>query len=206
MGIIILAFILLFSICFHEYAHGWVADRLGDHTPRSSGRLTLNPLAHIDPFGTIMLPAFMFLISNMSGHPFIIGYAKPVPINPYNFKNPKKQLLWVGLSGPVSNLIIAFVLSIIAKLSMPAALSQILFLGVTINVILGIFNLIPIPPLDGSRVLTALLPHKLAHRYLKLEPYGFVIIILLVMSGVFGMIVFPVVRLILTLLGIESFL
>jgi len=114
--------------------------------------------------------------------------------------------LWVGLSGPVSNLIIAFVLSIIAKLSMPAALSQILFLGVTINVILGIFNLIPIPPLDGSRVLTALLPHKLAHRYLKLEPYGFVIIILLVMSGVFGMIVFPVVRLILTLLGIESFL
>ncbi|MCK4810336.1 MAG: site-2 protease family protein [Candidatus Omnitrophica bacterium] len=198
---IFLIVVLLFSIIIHEYAHGWVAYKLGDPTPKLSGRLTLNPLAHIDVFGTIMLPILLLLISRGS---FAFGYAKPVPINPYNFKNPKKEIMWVGLAGPLSNLILAAIFAILIKLNFPRPFPYDIFIwGLLINLILMIFNILPIPPLDGSRIVTSFLPHKYAYQYLKLEMIGFVLIVILVASGFLRWFIFPLIELIFSLLKIE---
>lgn len=198
---IFLIVVLLFSIIIHEYAHGWVAYKLGDPTPKLSGRLTLNPLAHIDIFGTIMLPILLLLISRGS---FAFGYAKPVPINPYNFKNPKKEIMWVGLAGPLSNLILAAIFAILIKLNFPRPFPYDIFIwGLLINLILMIFNILPIPPLDGSRIVTSFLPHKYAYQYLKLEMIGFVLIVILVASGFLRWFIFPLIELIFSLLKIE---
>ena len=202
MPIVIL--IILVSITFHEYAHGWMASRLGDPTPKQSGRLSLNPLVHIDPFGTIILPIILLVISTrLIGHPFAIGYAKPVPINPYHFKNPKKDIALVGLAGPLMNILIAIALSLLIRLGFTLFIEA-LILGIMINLLLAIFNLIPIPPLDGSKLLLPFLPKKVAYKYLKLEPYGFLIIALLLMSGFFQWFILPLVSIILVnLLGIS---
>jgi len=198
--IIILILILFISITFHEYAHGWVAHKLGDPTPKQSGRLTLNPIAHIDPFGTIALPILLLIAS---GGAFAIGYAKPMPINPYHFKNPKKDLKLVGAAGPSANIILAILLTLIYKIGIPM-FAQALILGVAINLMLAIFNLVPIPPLDGSRIVASLLPTQLAYKYLKIEPYGFLIIFLLFVLGFFRWFIFPLVNIIFRyLLGID---
>lgn len=201
---LILILILFVSITFHEYAHGWVASKLGDPTPKQSGRLSLNPLVHIDPFGTIILPIILLVISTrIIGQPFAFGYAKPVPINPYHFKNPKKDIALVGLAGPSMNVLIAIVLSLSLRMGFPL-FTEAIVLGIMVNLILAIFNLVPIPPLDGSKLLLPFLSKTAANNYRKLEPYIFIILVLLLMSGFFKWFVLPLASLILFgLLGVR---
>jgi len=198
---LIIIFILFFSIIIHEYAHGWVAYKLGDPTPLISKRLTLNPFVHIDLWGTILLP-FLLLVITRGG--FTFGYAKPVPINPYNFKEPKRDIMWVGIAGPTSNFLLALFLAQLLKISLPSIIAQAIAYGVLINLLLGIFNLIPIPPLDGSRVLTAFLPPRVTYNYLKLELLGFFIIVLLIGSGAISWLILPVIKFILSILGVRE--
>ena len=182
--------ILFISITMHEYAHGWMASRLGDPTPKASGRLSLNPLAHIDPFGTLILPILLLIMSRGS---FSFGYAKPVPINPSYFKNPKKDRGLVSAAGPLANISIALLLTSLVRLNFP--FTEALVWGIAINLMLAILNLIPIPPLDGSGIVASLLPNRLAYDYLKIGPYGFFIIILLIATGAFRTFVLPIVGL-----------
>lgn len=186
--------ILLFSIILHEYSHGWMAERRGDDTARVMGRLTFNPIPHLDLFGSIILP----LLAIFSGGP-IIGWAKPVPVNPYRLNDPERDMIFVGLAGPLSNILLAVVCSF-AIYSMnlfgiyDKILRQFLFYAVVINILLPVFNLIPIPPLDGSRILAGLLPSRMSYEYSKIEPYGFFIIIFLLWSGMLWRIIMPIVR------------
>lgn len=174
--IIILIVPLFISITFHEWVHGYVAYKFGDPTPKLQGRLTLNPFAHLDPVGTLML----FLIG--------IGWAKPIMLNPLNYPSKTKQML-VALAGPASNVLLAIIFTFILALSQSANDSEILkimatptFLIIRINLILAIFNMIPIPPLDGSRVLAWMLPERIAYQYLALEPYGLMLILLMLFT------------------------
>ncbi|MFA5270925.1 MAG: site-2 protease family protein [Candidatus Omnitrophota bacterium] len=200
MSVLLLILLLFLSITLHEYAHGWVANVLGDPTPKTSGRLTLNPIAHIDPFGTIILPILLLVVSRGA---FAFGYAKPVPINPYHFKNPKKDVLWVGLAGPAANFLLALLFVSILKVSNYAFIPEILREVIVINIILAVFNLVPIPPLDGSRVVSALLPYKFSLIYRKIDTVGTFIIMLLIMVGFFRWFILPIVIFILSLLKIK---
>ncbi|MFC1807170.1 site-2 protease family protein [Candidatus Omnitrophota bacterium] len=196
--------IVMFAIAVHESAHGWVAYKLGDPTAKYMGRLTLNPLAHIDPFGTVMLPLILVMLRLP---PF--GYAKPVPVNFLSLNNPKKDMLWVGLAGPTANVIFALLLILILKvLNIPllSLLGRGMVFGIFINMLLGIFNLVPIPPLDGSRIVTALIPYKYAHLYNKIQPFGFIIVIALLWSGMLGFIIVPIYIAISRLLGIPPYI
>lgn len=192
--LIILAPPLLLALTLHEFAHGWVAYKLGDPTAKDLGRLTLNPLAHLDPIGTI---AFFFIK---------FGWAKPVPVNPRYFKNPRKDMLWVALAGPMTNLALAIVSAIITKTLWAIApdlpnnsitsgiivpLNGMLMASVWINLVLCVFNFLPIPPLDGSKILMGLLPIKIAIEYQKIEKYGFIILIILAFSGVLSTAIVP---------------
>lgn len=174
-------FILFFSIVLHEVAHGYVAFRFGDNTAKIRGRLTLNPLKHIDPLGTILLPLLLLF----SGTHFIIGWAKPVPVNPANFYNRRRDMLWVGLAGPLTNFTLAFICSLIFKITPTSfvLLKHLLLLAVQLNLLLGLFNLIPIPPLDGSRAVAYFLHGKAAYWYDRIENYGLLIIFILAYTG-----------------------
>ncbi len=197
-GLLVSFVFLIIAMTVHEFSHAFVAYKLGDTTAKYSGRLTLNPLAHIDPIGTVILPLFLFI---STGGQFVFGAAKPVPINYLALKNPKRDIIWIGLSGPLSNFIFAFLLSILLRLSASSELLRFICLNlIYINVILGIFNLIPIPPLDGSRILMGLLPENLSMRYANIEPYGFIIILALVWLGLFNLMVMPAVKMVLNLL------
>lgn len=180
--------ILLFSVILHEVMHGWVALKFGDRTAERSGRLTLNPIPHIDPIGTILVPALLILPALITGNSpgFIFGWAKPVPVNPLNFNDIKKGELATSLAGIASNLALALVaalafhpLTSLAPHPILGAVLGALAFAVNINLILAIFNLLPIPPLDGSRVVMALLPHHLVRQYAQLERYGIFILILM---------------------------
>lgn len=194
------------SIAFHEYCHGWVADRLGDDTPRASGRLTLNPVAHIDVFGTVILPIGLLILSSSLGRPFVIGYAKPMPVNPYHFKNPKRGMSWVAVAGPGANLLIATLLTTFLHLGLLGAglIRAAAVIGIQINILLFVFNLLPIPPLDGSRIIAGALPGPWAAKYLKIEPYGFFIITFLLFGGFLKVAILPMVAAILNILGVST--
>lgn len=196
---------LLFAIIFHEIAHGWVANRLGDPTAKQMGRLTINPIVHIDIFGTIIMPTILLIFSHGN---FSFGYAKPVPVNPFNLRNPKRDMAIVSFAGPATNIILAAIsillVIIIAALQLSTLLpqflaskllipvSQMLSFSATINIFLAAFNLIPIPPLDGGRVLIGLLPDRYAYSFSKIEPYGFMIVFALIILGITDYFVIPV--------------
>jgi Zn-dependent protease len=179
---------LIIGVIFHEYAHGYIAYRMGDTTAKRAGRLTLDPMAHIDPFGTLILPGMLFLMSIMGYGFFIIGYAKPVPINPFLFRKPR-AIIWVSLAGSVTNLLIGAVSVGLAGLiynlfdggtTLERVVYTLIFIGY-INFLLCVFNLIPIPPLDGSRIVAYFLPANAKRAYMSIEPYGFFIILALVL-------------------------
>ena len=188
---------LLFAITLHEAAHGWTASKLGDHTARMMGRVTLDPTKHIDPIGTIAIPLVLLLSS--SG--FIFGWAKPVPINFNALRNGKNGMIWVALAGPGANIVMAicwlFVMIIAIKMNI-TVLIEMGRVGILVNCVLAVFNLLPIPPLDGSRVISALLPNRLAYQYNQLEQYGLYIILGLMFLGGFNYLVRPWVELILS--------
>lgn len=181
--------VLLFSVIVHECAHGWTAERFGDPTARAMGRLTLNPLPHIDPFGTVLLPIIMAL-SGLR----VLGWAKPVPVNFQNLRNPKKDILWVGISGPVVNILMAITSALLLKMPFIfniVPLQYMLAVSVQINIILAVFNMTPIPPLDGSRFVYSLLPDKIAHYYGSLEKYGFFVLLILMYTGILDKLIGP---------------
>jgi Zn-dependent protease len=179
---------VIFAITVHEVAHGWMAKKFGDNTASALGRLTLNPIKHIDLLGTIILPGLLLI----TGTGFIFGWAKPVPVDPRYFKNPRRDMAIVALAGPVSNLLMAVGWALIARLgvmigmqmesvSLPLIYSGVA--GISINLVLALVNLLPIPPLDGSRILTGVLPHYWAWQYNRLERYGFIILLVLLYTN-----------------------
>ena len=169
--------VIIPSAIFHEYAHGWMADRLGDPTARYAGRLTLNPLAHIDKWGTLLMPVVLFLLTRGS---FLFAYAKPVPYNPYNLRNQKTGPMFVAIAGPVANFLLAFIFGIAVQYLPISNFSLLLSIIVYANVLLGVFNLVPIPPLDGSKILYAVLPDSLSQVKETLERYGFVLLLVFI--------------------------
>ncbi len=184
LELLIIAGPLLLAITFHELAHGWVAWKLGDPTPKLAGRLTLNPLKHLDPIGTLVLVLTQ-----------AVGWARPVPVNPMHFRNPRKDMMWVGLAGPGANFLLAFFLAFLYRglPFKPEIFALMLYIGVQINIGLGIFNLLPVPPLDGSRILAGLLPPSLAYPYLRYEYLGLIFLFVLIFTGVIGKIILPLI-------------
>ncbi len=200
-GIAIYALPVIFAITLHEAAHGYVAKHYGDLTAYAQGRVTLNPLKHIDLMGTIIVPLGLYVLSTAFGSGFLFGWAKPVPVNFANLRRPKRDMLWVAAAGPGANLLMAFLWALIIKLSfaMPESdLAKPMMLmgqaGITINAILLVLNLLPLPPLDGGRIAVSLLPHRIAHRFAQIEPYGFMIILVLLFTGVLGAVILPFIK------------
>lgn len=197
---------LIFAITLHEVAHGWVASWFGDQTARFSGRLSLNPIKHIDLVGTIIVPIMMLMVSN-----FIFGWAKPVPVDARNLRHPVRDMAFVALAGPLSNLLMAIGWGFIEKLGAISVNANNLWLGIPleymgaagimINVVLCVLNLIPIPPLDGGKVLAAFLPRRMAYNFSRLEPYGFFILVFLMVTNILSSIMLPPVFFLINLIG-----
>ena len=194
--IAIYALPVIFAITLHEAAHAYAAKYFGDLTAYSQGRMSLNPVRHIDPFGTVLIPLALALLSS----PFIFGYAKPVPVDFSRLRSPKKQMAWVALAGPMANLVMAFLWMLSYVLLQSAGIGEVFFIevakaGVKINLILFAFNLFPLPPLDGGRIMTSILPNRYAFRFSRLEPYGFFIVLGLMMLNLLTYWMVPVMAL-----------
>jgi len=198
-----------FAITLHEAAHGYAARHFGDYTAANAGRITLNPLRHIDPVGTIAVPLLILVMSKLlGGGGILFGWAKPVPVNFGQLRSPKRDMLWVAAAGPGANLFMAACWALVLKLAQglpsnyfSAPLSGMAEIGITINVVLMVLNLFPLPPLDGGRIAVSLLPNRLAWRFAMLEPYGFMILLVLLFSGVLNTVLSPFIRLVLRALG-----
>ncbi|MEA3398187.1 MAG: site-2 protease family protein [Patescibacteria group bacterium] len=188
--------VLIFSAIIHEYMHGWMADRLGDPTAKNAGRLTLNPIPHIDIFGSILLPFLLIF----SGAGFVFGWAKPVPYNPYNLRDAKYGSAKVAAAGPLGNLIVALFFGMILRVFPIISPQLIVFLQIIIfiNLLLMVFNLVPIPPLDGSKVLAPFLPRSWQLKFTSMERYGMIIVILFIMIGF--QIIIPIINFLFTLI------
>jgi Zn-dependent protease len=186
---------MILAITLHEAAHGYVARQFGDSTAWMLGRVTLNPLKHIDPLGTVIVPALMLLF----GSPYLFGWAKPVPVNFGNLRHPKRDMLWVAAAGPGMNFVMAVGWAIVYGLASAGGVLQsdgvqfMGFVGVLINISLMVLNLLPIPPLDGGRIAVSLLPHSLAAPFARLEPFGFIILLVLLYTNVLGRLMTPFV-------------
>ena len=200
MEILITLAILLFSVIVHEVSHGLMAEKLGDYTARDAGRITMNPIPHIDPFGSILLPGFLLLV----GSPIVFGAAKPVPVNFDNLLPRKLGMALVSLAGVVSNFILAAVFLGLLKLGLGNEISTpILLQAAILNIVLGTFNLLPIPPLDGSKLIASFLPDRLMYWILSMEQYGFFLVLIFLMLGLLDKILLPVVQLFFRLFGLS---
>jgi Zn-dependent protease len=207
--IAIYALPVIFAITLHEAAHAYAAKYFGDLTAYSQGRVSLNPIRHIDPIGTIGLPLLMLALSKLFGGGFIFGWAKPVPVNFGNLRHPKRDMLWVAAAGPAANLVMAIFWVMMVKLafadfmgefSVPLALMG--AAGVMVNAIFMVLNLLPIPPLDGGRIMLSLLPHRQAYQFSRIEPYGFFIILALMFTHVLDVVMWPMVTI--TIQGVAA--
>ncbi len=195
----------IFAITLHEAAHGYAARHFGDPTAYQAGRISLNPMRHIDPIGTLLIPAVVLFAS---GGKFAFGWAKPVPVNFARLRHPKRDMFWVAAAGPGANLFMAVLWSLILKLivTMPANYFTDPGLrmaqgGIIINIVLMVLNLVPLPPLDGGRIAVSLLPHRLAYQFARLEPYGMIILMVLLFTGILGAVMTPVMRAAFSILG-----
>ncbi|HXL82761.1 MAG TPA: site-2 protease family protein [Casimicrobiaceae bacterium] len=200
--IVLWAVPVVFAITLHEAAHGYVARQFGDQTAYMLGRVTLNPLKHIDPIGTIAVPGFLIAMSVLTKAPlFIFGWAKPVPVQFANLRNPKRDMFWVAVAGPMANLVMAIGWGFLLRVAAPdgttsdAGIAQMADFGVQVNLMLMALNLLPILPLDGGRVAVSLLPHRIASAYARLERYGFVLVIILLVTGILSDLMAPLLRL-----------
>lgn len=191
---------VIFAITLHESAHAYVAWYLGDNTARAQGRLSLNPMKHLDPLGTIVIPGLMYLSTALiPGGPIVFGYARPVPVDYRNLKNPKRDMAWVALAGPMSNLTIGLGWALGYYLLASMKISEPFFVkmavaGINVNLVMFALNLFPMPPLDGGRILVGVLPMKQALQVAKIEPFGFFIVIALIISHVFDYWLYPVIQ------------
>jgi Zn-dependent protease len=188
----------IFAITLHEAAHGYAARHFGDLTAYQAGRITLNPIRHIDPMGTIVVPVLILIAS---GGKYAFGWAKPVPVNFGQLRNPKRDMLWVAAAGPGSNLLMAILWACVIKAMLgipPNYFTEPVLLmargGIIINAVLMVLNLFPLPPLDGGRIAVSLLPHRLAYRFAKIEPYGMIVLLVLMFLGVLGVVMLPFVN------------
>jgi Zn-dependent protease len=199
--IVLWAVPVVFAITLHEAAHGYVARMFGDQTAWMLGRVTLNPIKHIDPIGTIAVPGALIALSAMTGAPlFLFGWAKPVPVNFNNLRNPKRDMFWVAGAGPAINFVMALLWAVLLRISMPGGglgsdgFAEMANAGVQINLMLMALNLLPILPLDGGRIAVSLMPRPMAASYSRLEPYGFMVVILLLATGLLGTLMQPLLR------------
>ena len=192
---------VVFAITLHEAAHGYAAKTFGDRTAELQGRITLNPLKHIDLVGTILVPGLLILAAKLGGPPFVFGWAKPVPVNFGNLRNPKRDMLWVAAAGPGANFAMAILWALLLKAAMPAGalastnLALMANIGISVNLVLMALNLLPVPPLDGGRIAVSLLPARAAHAWSRLEPYGLFIILGLLAVGLLDNLMAPLLRL-----------
>ena len=197
----VMAIPVLFAITLHEVAHGWVANWFGDPTAKMLGRLSLNPLKHVDPVGTVLVPLGLLIVANLAGAPpFLFGWAKPVPVTVQNLRDPRRDMSFVALAGPGANLAMALVWVFVIRVSLWLGDDFGLFAlwlmymgiaGIMINVVLMVLNLVPLPPLDGGRVMTSVLPRQAALRFARIEPYGIVILLVAMISGVLWRLIGP---------------
>ncbi len=195
-AIAVYAIPVLLAITLHEAAHGYVARMFGDQTAFVAGRITLNPLKHIDPVGTVLVPIGILLLSSLGGGGFLFGWAKPVPVDIGSLRRPKQDMVWVAAAGPASNLVMAIGWALIMKFQIATGINEVYFIemakaGIFVNIGLMALNLLPVPPLDGGRIVVGLLPHRLAYSFSRIEPYGLFVVLFLLASGTLGIFLKP---------------